>query len=385
MIDYNKLKELLYNNPNLSDVEIAKQYVEIYPEILNEINLDTLRRKVNFLRELPSDFSMMPYSLVKLAFERYLLEKKIIKIQDIIEKFQISRPSLDEFVNYMRKMGYNIEETETHIILKPIVNDIQKIKMSNYDNGEFRCGFVTDTHLGSMYERLDLLHTMYDIFEREGIKIVFHGGNWIDGESKLNEFELKVRGIDGQINYFVDNYPFKKDIITYFISGDDHEGWWQQREGFRNLGYYAQLLREQQGKKDLVYLGYLERDIEIKRPDTGGSAIIRLAHGGKGSAYALSYQPQKIIESYINDKPNVLLLGHYHKYEDGWYRNVYYVQGGCFQDQTTYMRKRSIQAVLGGCIITLHQAPDGAINMASTRFYPFFDKHYYQLKGYYTL
>ena len=78
MIDYNKLKELLYNNPNLSDVEIAKQYVEIYPEILNEINLDTLRRKINFLRELPSDFSMMPYSLVKLAFERYLDRKSVV-------------------------------------------------------------------------------------------------------------------------------------------------------------------------------------------------------------------------------------------------------------------------------------------------------------------
>ncbi|MCM8767929.1 MAG: metallophosphoesterase [Candidatus Omnitrophica bacterium] len=383
MLDYNEIKNLLYKYPNASDSEIADKLIEKNPDLLNEYQKDTIRRKISFIRELPLDFSYIPAEVFDVAIERFLLEKKIVKRKEIKALFRCSDEILDTALKKMRKLGYNIEENEYLIELKPIVREVEKITIDNYDNGLIRFGALADTHLGSIFERLDLLHTLYDIFEKEGINVVFHCGNYIDGESRINRNELYVRGLDGQVDYFVRNYPYKPNITTYFISGDDHEGWWQREMGFRNIGYYVQLMREKLGMNDLKYIGYLEQDIELKRKDTGKTAILRVAHMGGGSAYAISYTPQKIIESYINFKPNILLLGHYHKAETGWYRNVFYAQVGCLQDQTTYMRKLKLQAVLGGFIFEAHQAPDGSINYVKSIFYPFFDKKYYQINNFY--
>lgn len=384
MLDYMKIRDIIYKYPDLNDNEIAEKLIKDNPDILDSYQKDTIRRKVNFLRELPPDFTYIPPQLFSTAIERYLLEKKIVKKKDIYQSFHCSESMLDSAINELRKLGYNIIENEYLVELKPLIREKIAVKMSNYEGGKIKFGALADTHLGSIYERLDVLNSLYNIYEQEGITEVFHCGNWIDGESHLNRNELSVHGVDGQIDYFVRNYPYKPNITTYFISGDDHEGWWQKDIGFRNIGLYAQLMREKLGMFDLKYIGYLEQDIILERPDTHKTATMRIFHGGGGSAYAISYTPQKIIESYINDKPHILLLGHYHKFDNSWYRNVFYVQVGCVQDQTTYMRKLKLQAVIGGCIIEVNQSPDGAINMAQAKFYPFFDRKYYKMNDYYT-
>jgi len=175
---------------------------------------------------------------------------------------------LDSAINELRKLGYNIIENEYLVELKPLIREKIAVKMPNYEGGKIKFGALADTHLGSIYERLDVLNSLYNIYEQEGITEVFHCGNWIDGESHLNRNELSVHGVDGQIDYFVRNYPYKPNITTYFISGDDHEGWWQKDIGFRNIGLYAQLMREKLGMFDLKYIGYLEQDIILERPDT---------------------------------------------------------------------------------------------------------------------
>ena len=384
MINWNLLKSLIYKYPEATDKEIAEKLVEKQPELLDEYKLDSIRRKIATIREIPPDFSSLPKDLLVVAIEKYLLDRKIAKKKAMEELFKITPSMLEDTIDELRVLGYNIMEDEMTVELKPLVREVSPVIMSNYEGKMFRFGAIGDTHLCSIYERLDILYTLYDIFEKEGITTVFHAGNWIDGESKKNYSELFVHGLEAQVDYFVRNYPYKPSIKTFFISGDDHEGWWTQNIGFRDIGKYAVQRRKELGKDDLVYLGYLERDILIKHPETGKTASIRLAHPGGGSAYAISYTPQKIIESYINDKPNVLLLGHFHKALQGFYRNVYYVLVGTTQDQTTFMRKKKLQAALGGWIVEVGQAPDGAVNKFRAQFFPFFDKKYYIIKKYYS-
>jgi len=89
------------------------------------------------------------------------------------------------------------------------------------------------------------------------------------------------------------------------------------------------------------------------RPPAGTKDItLRLMHPGKGTAYALSYQPQKWAESISGgDKPSIAALGHYHKIEQLFYRNIHIFQTGTFEEQTPFMQRRNIAAMLGGWIL----------------------------------
>lgn len=237
-------------------------------------------------------------------------------------------------------------------------------------------GLVSDTHLGSKHERLDVLAELYNIFAGEGVKHVFHAGNWVEGESRLNRHDIRIYGLEAQLNYFVENYPAKDGIRTYYVAGDDHEGWWQQREVI-NIGQTLEDKARAAGRADLEYLGYVEADVELRARK--GSAVLRVMHGGGGSAYAYSYTAQKVVESFQGgEKPQVLALGHYHKFDFCYPRGVCVVQPGCTQDQSVFLRKRKIEAMVGGCLAWIKQRPDGSLQRFRAEWLPFYDRGYYE-------
>jgi hypothetical protein len=243
--------------------------------------------------------------------------------------------------------------------------------------GHRRFGVTSDNHLCNKHSRLDVLKAAYDHFEREGITEVFNAGNWIDGEARFNKTELVTApGLDNQINYMIDNFPQRKGITTHYIAGDDHEGWYQQREGIE-VGRYLQMQAERAGRTDLHYLGYGECDVQLAYGT--GSACCRIVHPGGGSAYAISYTDQKRVESYQGgEKPQIEIAGHYHKMNYGYPREVHTYQPGCTCDQTMFMRKKRLQAHVGFSVINLNQAEDGTITRFSPEWFPFYDLGYYE-------
>lgn len=238
-------------------------------------------------------------------------------------------------------------------------------------------GVLGDNHLCNKHSRLDVLNAAYDEYDRRGITDVFNTGNWVDGEARFNKTELIVApGMDNQLNYMIDVYPQKKGITTHYIAGDDHEGWWQQREGIE-VGRYLQMQAESAGRHDLKYLGYGEADVKLEHGT--GSACMRVVHPGGGSSYAISYTDQKRVESYQGgEKPQIELAGHYHKALYGYPREVHTVQTGCTCDQTMFMRKKKLQAHVGFWIISLTQGDNGAVTRFGTEWFPFFDRKYYE-------
>src|SRR5260221_97184 len=102
-------------------------------------------------------------------------------------------------------------------------------------------------------------------------------------------------------------------------------------------------------------------------------------HPGGGSSYATSYRPQMIVESLEGgEKPAVLLIGHYHKLSVNLVRNGWTLQIGCTQDQTVFMRKKNIDAHIGGMIVELEQDPrTGAIVACKTEIIRYFNASYY--------
>jgi len=308
---------------------------------------------------------------------RVELKKRPQSLKELSTKLDRGVKQIEAAIAALRAKGFQVEvkSDEAQLVRDIPMGGVFCIDRSVFHGTEFRFGFLTDTHNCSKYERLDALNAMYDLYKEEGIREVFHGGNLLDGECRFNKFDLLAHGVEAQCDYAAKNYPQRKGICTRFIAGDDHEGWWVQREGV-NIGQVMQDRFEAAGRTDMKYIGYLEADIMLPAPK--GKTWIRLMHGGGGSAYALSYTAQKLVESFQGgEKPAVLLIGHYHKMDFCLPREVFCVQGGCFQDQTPFMRKNKIQAHVGGWICRLVQAPDGHVSRFSAEFVRFYDRGFY--------
>ena len=245
-------------------------------------------------------------------------------------------------------------------------------------DGTYCFGFTSDNHLGSKYERLDALGALYDRFAARGVDRVYNAGNWIDGEAPFNRHDLKVHGWDAQLLYLAEHYPRRPGIVTHAVAGDDHEGWTAQREGV-DPGRAAERVMRDCGRDDWIDLGYMEAFVPLVHARSGAKTMMLVAHPGGGSAYAVSYTVQKMVESYDGgEKPAVLLAGHYHKLSYNMIRNVHAIQTGCTQDQTPFMRKKRIFAHVGGGICDLEQDPrTGAIVACKVEFFPFFVRGYY--------
>lgn len=254
---------------------------------------------------------------------------------------------------------------------KPLVIDFKKHK-----EVEYPIGFVADNHIGSKYERLDVLEALYDRFAEYGVETVYQGGNMIDGECRFNKYDIYVHGVNDQVKNFVQKFPSRKGIITKFVTGDDHEGWFVQREHI-NIGQLIEDESKRGGRTDLEFIGHMERDIELVQPN--GSAVIRVIHAGGGSTYAISYTSQKYVESLQGgEKPAVVLVGHFHKFDWAYPRNVHVIQGGTTCDQTPFMRKKRIEAHVGGVVLWVRQSETGIFTSVKVEWIPFYDKKFYE-------
>jgi len=301
---------------------------------------------------------------------------------DLSNKFDVSPAKIELAVKSLVEKGHNLEYTIDNKL--EISKDIPKqsplvIDTKDYfGNDWIRFGVVADTHLVSKYARLDVLNALYDVFHKEGIQTVLHGGNWIDGEARFNKYDILCSGIENQVKYFIDNYPKREGMKTKIISGDDHEGWYVQREGI-NIGKIMQDRARQAGRNDLIDLGYMERDLIFKKGK--GQSSIRVMHAGGGSTYAISYTSQKYVESLQGgDKPTLAVVGHFHKFDWAYPREVNVLQPGATQDQTPFMRKKRIQSMVGGCILEIKQDSQGNFIRNKVEWIPFYDKKHYEYK-----
>jgi hypothetical protein len=246
--------------------------------------------------------------------------------------------------------------------------------------GHRKFGVLGDNHLCNKHSRLDVLRAAYDRFADLGITDVYNTGNYVDGEKFFNKTELLVRpGMQAQSDYAVQEYPQRPGITTHFIDGDDHEGWYYQREGVQ-FGKLFEADAIKAGRTDLHYLGYGECDIKLTTPQ-GGEACLKVVHPGGGSAYATSYALQKLVESYQGgEKPQIIFAGHYHKYESGYPREIHVLQTACTCDQTMFLRKNKIGVHVGFCVVDFDQEEDGSIHRFTVEWNPFYDRKRYETR-----
>ncbi len=319
--------------------------------------------------------------VIDAAAKKILLHGPVTLI-DLANRLGCAPKHAEAAVERLKAKNHNVRLSHSEIsVSAPPSGGDHLLAPKLHANREYRFGVVSDNHLASKYARLDVLNSLYDIFEREGVSDVYNAGNMIDGECRFNTHDLLVRsGIEAQLEYLAEHYPQRKGITTHYIAGDDHEGWYVQREGV-DIGRMMQARFEDAGRTDMHYLGYLEADVKLKAPK--GETWIRVMHPGGGSAYATSYTTQKIVESFQGgEKPHVLIVGHYHKMDFCIPREVFAIQAGCTQDQTPFMRKNKLQAHVGGWVCRMIQATDGHVISLSGDWRRYYDRSFYEGQKY---
>lgn len=300
--------------------------------------------------------------------------KQLPEITNLIEEKLGERIKYSTVRSYIwrwkKKNGRKSEEKRI-----ALQNQIPKHHKADWDGTQtILFGIMGDTQIGSKYTQLTYLNEYYDICYMMGVKHVYHTGDITDGLKMRpgHEYELYDISADEMIEDVVENYPKRFGITTHFITGN-HDASIYKQVGY-DIGKAIAGKRE-----DLDYLG---RDCAVIKLTP--NCTLELRHPWDGTAYALSYKIQKMIEAMESDsKPSILAVGHYHKAEYLFYRNVHAIQSGCFQSQTPFTRGKGISVHLGGWIVTIRVDSEGTIRSFAPEFIPFYSSIKDDYKRYY--
>lgn len=222
-----------------------------------------------------------------------------------------------------------------------------------------KIGIISDTHLCSKQQQLTYLNDYYRWAYDQGVRDVYHAGDMIAGVDVYpgQSNDLLCHNEDEQIDYAVEHYPKIDGVTTHVISGN-HDLVFIKRRGGDPLRSIAMQ------RPDINYLGQFSAWIQLQ-----DNCSMYLLHPDGGSAYAISYKMQKLIESFEGGKkPNVAVMGHYHR--RGYFpeRNVHGFLGACFESQTDFLRRKAISPVVGGLVLELEYTNSGGIHEIVPRF-----------------
>ena len=289
-------------------------------------------------------------------------------VEQLADLADVSPKRVREALERLGKSGYRVLEAQNRVTLDRVTSPTDytfQAAPELFDGDAFRFGVVSDVHTSSQAERLDDLHTAYEILRREGISAVYNPGDIADGigiyRGQVNE--ITNHTYEAQVEHARRVYPQVDGITTYLISGNhDCEG--QIGAVGADVALAVSLQRD-----DIIHLGRYSAWIDLPN-----GARIHMLHPQGGGAYAKSYRLQKIIESYMGGlKPNILLCGHYHQTTYLFDRGVHALHAGTLQGPTTFSTRKAMgQAGLGFWIIEGVMADDGSIVRFRPEFFPFY-------------
>ena len=261
----------------------------------------------------------------------YYMAKKKKSFLTICKELELRDYEVAGLITLMSQQGYNIEFVNGEVLVLNTPRKNEDVYELPYNLEHLRLLLISDTHLASKYDRVDILRYLYNKAEDEGVKHILHSGDFTDGRSNRAEqvYELREPSYEGQIDYCVEKYPTFSGQ-TYVIQGN-HDDWWYKSAGSEIVKAIADK------RDDITYLGPDVADLKI------GKLKIRLFHGSGGGAYAKSYKLQKYLDSIpMEERPDILQTGHIHQSFYMKQDKTHCFQTACLEDQTPYTRGKGL-------------------------------------------
>jgi predicted phosphodiesterase len=286
----------------------------------------------------------------------YDLKKKGLTYEIFLDKYEMDKTTAKQYVRDLVNRGYKIttinKDYELYFRLDTVTQEARKVKSITTEN-IYKFGAISDTHLNSKEEKSDELQIIYDEFVEDGITDVYHAGDLGDGFGIYpdQEFYLKNVSTDDQLEYIVQNYPYRKGITTHYVGGN-HDAGVTKKVGFD----YCPVISSK--RSDLDYLG-----------QTGAIVMINdlfkmeIEHFQASMAKGISYRGYRFLEDYVGPHPDLALFGH--KHTSGFYTlsNTMFMELGCFQGLTPWAKTKKFSEHIGGYIITIVQNSNSHIKI----------------------
>jgi predicted phosphodiesterase len=246
---------------------------------------------------------------------------------------------------------------EPHAVLKEFDH--------KFYNKHAKFGVISDTHIGQKVFDEDLFLRAYKYFKKEGVHVVYHPGDILEGMSgrEGHIFELEQIGFQNQMDYAERLFGFMSGVEVFAITGN-HDDWFMKKN---NAGVNVGEELEKR-LNNFHFLGRNEADVKLF-----DGVTLKLFHPNDGSAYAPGYKLMKLAESFGGgEKPSMLLQGHYHKALYMFNRNIHMYEAGTICGQTEFMRGKKIAAHKGFWVIDAYFNKTGIERVKNT-FVPKYD------------
>jgi len=212
---------------------------------------------------------------------------------EISNILNLNRDELYQYINLINNEGYNLtrkyyyDGNIKYKLNREQVNDNKVAIITPHDLRKLEFLIISDIHLSSCKERLDILNKAYDYCIINNIHLILVVGDIIDGYlgylPKINNTSYE------QVDYCIKTYPYDKSIINFLVLGN-HDYSILKEDGL-DLG--VALINK---RHDMVVTGYGEGKIYLKND------FIVLRH------------PLKIPKEYYETYNRALIIkGHTHK------------------------------------------------------------------------
>lgn len=241
-------------------------------------------------------------------------------------------------------------EQRGYIIHKPIPPvDPVELDISRIQGKRVKIGIISDPHFGSKYQQRTYLREHARLMAAEGCSAIVMAGDITDGSTAMHpgfEYGLWAHGADAQVQAAVESIP--EVGIPYYMIGGNHDA-----SHFKAAG--VDVIKAITDKRnDMHYLGP-----ELSPKNFGGSigymqigdVLIQVCHPHLGGTRTRSYRLETWIENLQAPKPNIVIMGNFHKMVEIMYRGVWGILVPSFQSQSSWMASKGIESIVGSAII----------------------------------
>lgn len=229
------------------------------------------------------------------------LIKEGYSLNEIPHLLSLNIREYNDILKQIKDWGYNFNKIITstgQIILKPnrtlnIDNNPRRLRI-NIKDRLFRCIFISDLHIGSIYERPKLLPKVFEYAKVHDIHVIINAGDTVDNIYPDSNQVLVNKTLPSQIKKLIRVYPYSEDIITLNLGGN-HEYKSIIEDG------YDILRKVESTRYDMVSLGY-------------GMCKILL----KDDAIAVIHDLKKSNKIEVPNDVSMIYKGHSHKAKNSY-------------------------------------------------------------------
>ena len=262
-----------------------------------------------------------------------------------------------DLVQMAEERGYIIHKPMPPIA--PIELDLSRIR-----GKRVKLGIISDPHFGSKYQQVTYLRQHARLMKREGCSGIILPGDVTDGSVQMHPgfvYETWAQGFDAQVAAAVEGLP---DLgIPWYAMGGNHDASHYKAAG----ADIVKAICDQ--RPDMHYLGPEQSAKNFSGSVAWldvGEVRMQICHPHLGSTRTRSYRLETWIENLQPPRPNIVVMGNFHKLVQGIFRGVWGLMVPSYQSQSAWMASKSIESQVGGAIIefgttTKGLAPDMSI------------------------